>query len=104
MTIIYKKKQELGLNLAEMTELFQLLELLTERTVVKLVNGKKLRVKIKRLAGRLSGKQKRALRKARRKANRGSAKRKRKKTLKIRKRVGVKSQSGGSRPKSLKSN
>ena len=59
--------------------------------------GKKVKVQVRRKAGVLSAKQKAALRKARRKAQTGIAKLKRKKSLKVRKRLGLKKIKGGVR-------
>jgi len=66
--------------------------------------GKKVRVKIRRRAKRISAKQKIALRKARRRSQTGAAKLKRKRSVKLRSRLKLKGVKGGRRAGALRTN
>ena len=57
--------------------------------------GHRSKVRIRRRAGTLSAKQKSALRRARRKANTGAAKIKRARSMRVRRRLGLRSVKGG---------
>lgn len=67
--------------------------------------GKRVKIRVKKKrSGKMSSKQRRALKKNRRKAHRSGAKRKRKRSVKIRSRKGIKRIKGGNRSKSRSSN
>lgn len=67
------------------------------RKVFVVRKGKKVKVNIRRRAGTISPKQRIALKRARRKAQLSPAKRKRARSIKVRKRMGVKRVKGGAR-------